>query len=132
MATGISPQLPLVVDENDGAYKLNKTLIDVVKQNLKCLVLTSPGERIMDPLFGVGLRNFLFEQNLDSTYTLISEKIREQVSKYMPFLEIIDIDIYGNPDEVFSDNRNFAKVSINYRVLPLDVDDILDIIETVD
>ena len=52
---GISPQLPLVYSHTDGPYQLNKTLKDVVRQNLKMLILTAPGERIMVPEFGVGL-----------------------------------------------------------------------------
>jgi len=57
---GISVKLPLSRDPESG-YKLNKTLKQVARQNLKMLVLTAPGERIMIPEFGVGLRNYLFE-----------------------------------------------------------------------
>ena len=56
---GIAPKLPLQLDEVDG-YRLTKTIKETVQQNLKMIVLTSPGERIMNPDFGVGLRNYLF------------------------------------------------------------------------
>ena len=58
---GVSPKLPLIVDDLDGHYGLTKTVREAVKQNFKNLILTSPGERVMDSNFGVGLRNFLFE-----------------------------------------------------------------------
>ena len=61
MAVGISVKLPLRVTGEDGAYALHKYLIGVVKQNFKNLVLTSPGERFMDPNFGVGAFALLFE-----------------------------------------------------------------------
>ena len=57
---GISPKLPLTRDKQDG-YALNKTELDSIKQNVKMVVLTSPGERVMDPSFGVGIRKYLFE-----------------------------------------------------------------------
>jgi phage baseplate assembly protein W len=57
--SGISPKLPLANNKVDGAYELNKTIKQSVNQNLKNLILTNPGERIMDPLFGVGLSQIL-------------------------------------------------------------------------
>ena len=34
---------------------------DQIKSNLINLILTTRGERVMNPLFGTGLRDFLFE-----------------------------------------------------------------------
>jgi len=56
MPSGLSPKLPLTVSEVFGPYNLNTNFEDLAKQNLKMLILTIPGERIMDPNFGVGLR----------------------------------------------------------------------------
>ena len=56
---GISVKLPLSVSAQDGAYTLNKDLLSVVKQNFKMLILTNPGEKIMDPEVGVGIQKFL-------------------------------------------------------------------------
>ena len=58
---GISPKLPLIVDDLDGHYGLTKTIREAVKQNFKNLILTSPGERVMDQQFGVGLRSYFFD-----------------------------------------------------------------------
>ena len=63
--SGISPKLPLATGFKNGVYELNTDVLQAMEQNLKNLVLTSPGERVMDPLFGVGLKNFLFEQNVE-------------------------------------------------------------------
>ena len=53
--SSISPSLPLSLDEQDG-YKMNKELVKAIQQNIKMLLLTVPGERVMDPDFGVGLK----------------------------------------------------------------------------
>ena len=74
---GISVKLPLTYNSFDGPYTLNKKTKEAVRQNFKNLVLTAPGERVMDPQFGVGMRNFLFEQMNDSLFTKISERIRK-------------------------------------------------------
>ena len=96
MAYGISVKFPLSLDVNDGAYTLNKTIKESVKQNFKNLLLTSPGERIMDPNFGVGLRNFLFENSDDFTSNDIESKIREQIDIYLPFIDILRINIIND------------------------------------
>ena len=55
----IGVRLPLTLDSTDG-FGMIKTIRDMIKQNLKMLVLTNPGERVMEPDFGVGISQFLF------------------------------------------------------------------------
>lgn len=85
-----SPKLPLLINGSNG-YENNQTVMAVINQNLKMILLTSPGERIMDPNFGVGMKRYLFEQNNSSTYSRIKGKIRRQVSEYMGYINIEDV-----------------------------------------
>ena len=57
---GLAPKLPLLYSDEDGAYRLVKSFKELVKQNFKNLVLTAPGERIMDPNFGGWIKKFSF------------------------------------------------------------------------
>ena len=121
---GYSPKLPLTLDPTDG-FRLTKTIKEVVSQNLKMLLLTSPGERVMEPAFGVGLYNFLFEQNLEYTRTGIRETIRQQVKKYMPFLVIRDISF--SPSEGLDIDENSLGIVIKYLIPATGETDILQI-----
>ena len=85
-----APTLPLTSDPSNG-YENLQTIERVALQNLKMLCLTAPGERCMDPNFGVGIRNYLFEQNVPSTHSKIKTRIIRQVGEYMPFLEIVEV-----------------------------------------
>ena len=123
---GISVKLPLVMSEIDGAYLLNKTLQETIKQNLKMLLLTIPGERIMDPDFGVGLETFLFEMNSMETQSTISAKIHEQVSRYLPFIDLKST-IYGPDSGEFGMSPNSLHITITYKVLPTSQDDVLSL-----
>ena len=125
MASGLSPKLPLQLDVQDG-YSLNKTHIEMVGQNLKMLILTAPGERIMDPLFGVGIRNYLFEMNHSLTYEEIEVRISRQVNKYMPFLEVRTV--FLGPDDVQEGDPSLMKVQIEYFIKPLRVIGALEIL----
>ena len=118
MASGLAPRLPLVFDDVFGPYGLITDFRALATQNLKMLILTNPGERIMDTEFGVGLKNYLFEQNTPSTYSEIDSKIRQQVQKYLPYIGIERIDFAvpeDNPD-LFPNNLS---VSIYFNIIPL-------------
>jgi phage baseplate assembly protein W len=98
MANGFSAVIPLQRDNEDGFYSLTKTLAQNIKQNFKNLVLTSPGERVMLTDFGVGIRNFLFENNSVVLQNDISIRISEQVETYMPFIRIDNIEFVEEND----------------------------------
>jgi hypothetical protein len=118
MASGLAPRLPLVFDDVYGPYGLITDFRTLATQNLKMLILTNPGERIMDTEFGVGLKSYLFEQNTPSTYSEIDSKIRQQVKKYLPYIGIERIDFAvpeDNPD-LFPNNLS---VSIYFNIIPL-------------
>ena len=85
--SGKSPKLPLYRDSQDG-YTLNKTLRAVARQNLKMVILTSPGERIMIPDFGVGIRQYLFENPTEDIFFDLRSRLFEQARKYVPYVTI--------------------------------------------
>jgi len=120
--SGLSPKLPLSIDPEDG-YALIKDYVSLVKQNLKMLILTSPGERIMMPEFGVGLRGYLFEQLTDLTKGDIDSKIRDQVSRYLSYLEI-DLITFSDIDADLA-LPNAIKITLSYSIVPLELMDSL-------
>ncbi len=121
---GFSPKLPLLHDKTgDGLYGLNKTLSDTVKQNLKMLILTNPGERIMDSNFGVGIRRFIFEQDTDQLRQKLSTRITEQITKYLNYVVISDI-IISPPN---SNDENLLFLKIIYYVPAINIKDTLNI-----
>ena len=116
---GISPKLPLRVYSVDGFYALTKKITETIQQNLKMLILTTPGERMMNPEFGVGLRNFLFENRGEGTAEGIKNKISTQVQRYIPAIKLTNIIIANAPSSeltVDTDAHNLL-VRIEY-VIP--------------
>ena len=122
---GLAPALPLVYDDEDG-YRLIKNYRNLATQNLKMLILTVPGERMMDPIFGVGLIRFLFEPSLPATHGSIRAKILEQVRLYLSYIEITDIKISDSSDndEI---SENYISVKISYKIKPLELFDELEL-----
>ena len=124
MAEGISVKIPFFYDEGDGPYGLNKTLPEAVKQNFKHLVLTTPGEKPIDPEFGVGVYRLLFENATGEIIGDLEGRIIEQANKYMPFVDVINVS--GN----FFENR--LDLSIKYFIKPLGMSEVLSLNLTTD
>lgn len=120
---GFSPKLPIMYSKEDGVYTLNKTILDTIRQNLKMLLLTVPGERLTDIKFGVGLRRYLFSQDTDELRGTIQANIYEQVKKYLSYITIKDIIF--NP--AGSSVDNVLSITIRYTVTSLNINDELNI-----
>lgn len=109
MRSGITPSFPFQVDTQDSDYLLLQTTPELVRQNLKNLILTSPGERIMDPQFGAGIRRFLFQNRTDATTSTIRGVILSQIKRYMPFVSVEAVEF--STDE---ENENYLGIAIKY------------------
>jgi phage baseplate assembly protein W len=80
------------------------TTKDQIKSNIKSLLLTQKGERLMQPTFGSDLRRYLFEpisSNLDS---FIEDSIMEAINTWMPYVTVESI-IYDTSNDLKDMNR---------------------------
>jgi hypothetical protein len=86
-----------------------ETVEDQNRANLISILLTQPGERVGEGLedFGVGVKNLLFESNIDLTF--LKEKIQTQVSRFLGNIQIRDISTG------LSEDKHTAFIGITYR-----------------
>lgn len=117
-SVGIS--LPLG-SSNNGYFAVNYTTKDQVKTNLRNLILTEPGERIGNPLFGTPLRRFIFEPYMEGEFEEgIENAITTAINTYMPFITIDSI-IFDNSNE--NKDKHLVnlelKYSINFSAIPI-------------
>lgn len=115
---GYDARLPLLTGGQDG-FVLVEGVEEAVKQDFMILLLTEPGERTMDPEFGVGLKKFLFENLTYGTLGSIEDRIRKQVLKYMSFLKLENIEFSSalntSEDALVTDmDENRISISITY------------------
>jgi len=129
--SGISPALPLLYTKEDGPYGLNKNIKDALHQNFKHLLLTSKGERVMIPNFGVGLRSFLFRNFTPALLEEIRSEINRQVATYMPFIDVVEIEFITSDQQPDSVALNQVNLRIRYIILPTNEEDQLSIFESV-
>jgi phage baseplate assembly protein W len=101
MANAYSVKLPL----EEGQLSIdnyNTALVDVARQNIKMILLTTPGERIMLPDFGVGFRRFLFQQNNVFLANDIKNAIQQQIAKYAAGIKIEDLQVITDTGELIT------------------------------
>lgn len=131
MAIGLDASLPLRIDDTSSFYVLNETTSENIKQNVKMLLLTAPGERVMLPNYGVGLRDFLFENTPEYK---ISEKIREQVATYLNTITIVTLQI--NKEDMRTsfktgqDAENVLIVKMVYAINGTNIREAIELVET--
>ncbi len=126
--SGITLKIPVQPSSQDGFYALTKDVKENTKQAIKMIVLTSPGEKIMNPSFGVGIKQYLFEQFSDVLYKTVKGRILEQVKKYIPYVEIISVDFFDTNRDIISRadaEANVLAIEIKYAITNLNVFDSL-------
>jgi len=108
-AIGIT--LPLTFGEN--TFEQSFLTNEQVKSNIKNLLLTKKGERILQPEFGSGLQSLLFEPNVDDLAGKIEDTINDSLKKWLPYVTMEEINIEST-DELRDNNR--LNVSIDFRI----------------
>jgi uncharacterized protein len=84
-----------------------------VKSNIKNLLLTKRGERVLQPEFGSGLQELLFEQSVDDFEIKIEDTINETLEQWLPYVFVDEIDI-NSSNELKDNNR--INVSLKFRI----------------
>jgi len=116
----LTPQLPLSESgeleyEHIGEYRA------LIQQNFKNLILTIPGERMMDPDFGVGIQRYLFETSVGSASSEIKSQVALKISKYMPFVRLNNVLVEEGEAEAS------LRVRIFYSVPTLAIDEYINL-----
>ena len=82
-----------------------------IRQSIQLILATNPGERVMRPDFGAGLRDFVYEPADLTTIHRLSTRVRESLIDYEPRISVQSVDVTIDPIA-----RNTLYVSITYLV----------------
>jgi phage baseplate assembly protein W len=74
------------------------TTKDQIKSNLLNLLLTSPGERVMNPAFGSGLKRFIFEDITSTSLDSLQESLLASISLYIPDITVTNLNFDTDQD----------------------------------
>jgi phage baseplate assembly protein W len=89
------PLLPLP----DGNGRITyPTLESSVRDSIKVILTTRPGEQLMRRQFGAGLQNFLNESNTLTTRRRINDAISDSIQQWEPRVILDRLDVMEVPD----------------------------------
>jgi phage baseplate assembly protein W len=95
------------ISDNNGIFPVNYTTLSQAKDNLKNLILTKKGERVMNPEFGCDVWLLLFEQIIPGQIeTQIENTILDAVSNWLPYLNIDEIIFDYDETDIDVNNIN--------------------------
>lgn len=90
---------------SNGVFSTNYTTLTQAKDNLKNLILTKKGERLMNPDFGCDVWLVLFEQMDGATIeTRIETAIVDAVDTWLPYLSLTSI-VFDYDDNDIDTNK---------------------------
>jgi phage baseplate assembly protein W len=115
---GVGVNLPF---SHPQCFTSNFTSTAALKNNIINYFLTEPGERLDNPLFGGGLRKFLFEQITNNTLEGIEDHISSKLESQFPSVRLDRIDVLRLEDS------NTVRVIIKYSIPQQGVSDDLEI-----
>jgi len=100
-----------LINSRFGYWNPTTTTDGRIKSNLKHLLLTNKGERIMHPNFGCDIYRTLFENidNIESPFETLKDRINDQVKIWMPYITLGYIDL-----SVDEDDENKINMSVSY------------------
>ena len=115
-----TPKFPLKFGDR-ASWEQVEEVKQLVFFHMKNLILTSPGERISDADYGVGMRRFLFEPITVGTLNNIAKTIDIALQRYLSYIDVEDISVTSPPES------NSINVKIFFTVPDLDISEVLDL-----
>ena len=117
-STGVGIDLPF-----NGPTGVNTTYTskDAIKSNLLNFILTGKKERVMNPSFGSGVRDLLFEPITENLTDQIEGLIYGGVETYFPQVQINSLTVDLSPD------TRTVTIYLGYSVINTNIEDELQI-----
>ena len=82
-----------------------------IEQAIWIILGTNPGERVMRPDFGAGLKVFLFEPMNSATIEKLKRRVRESLVAWEPRIDVKEVEVDAEHPE-----HNRLLIDIQYRV----------------
>lgn len=96
----------------DGTLEMAHAEQDI-RESLIIILSTSPGERVMQPAFGCGLRALVFESVDEGLRTRIKDVVVRAVRQFEHRVEVELVAVHGDGDAI---NAGVLHIELSYRI----------------
>lgn len=114
-----SISVPFRFTSDSGAVATSASLASIVEQNIIDILTTSPGERVMNPKYGAGLKNLLFEEMDELVFAEYRMDAIQELNEYLTTGKVVDLSIIVPQDNFYGEDTDTTiSVSVKYVVPP--------------
>jgi phage baseplate assembly protein W len=120
----LRPRVAIGVDipfSDPGVFTPNYQTRDAIRNNLINYFLTNPGERIENPLFGAGLREYIFTQINQDNFDFIKEDIQDKLFENFPDVSVKSVEVLRDV------NENTIIIKITYSIPNTGINDTIEL-----
>lgn len=64
-----------------------------IRQSIRLILATAPGERIMRPDFGCGIHELLFEPLTPALVALVADRVSTALARWEPRIDVLKVDV---------------------------------------
>jgi len=92
---------PLAIDAGGGRVKQETDYEEYIRQLIRQVLLTAPGERVHRPDFGAGVRRLIFAPNSPATASLTQTTVYQALTTWLGrLIEVEDVQAEANGERL--------------------------------
>ena len=103
-------KFPVAVNPATGRIAMSEFEEDI-KESIRIIVSTAPGERVMRPEFGCGIHDLAFAPMSRITIGLFESRVREAINKFEARIDIVKLEISTRDAD-----RGKLEIDLTYRI----------------
>jgi hypothetical protein len=111
-----------------GPFTLSYTTEEQSISNLKNLLLTRKGERLMHPTFGTQIYDSLFEPNTENLREILTDQLSEDIKFWLPYIIIDGLDVNMDADNQGGGYGYMISIKLSYRTTEQGANQVINII----
>lgn len=126
--------IPYPVRKTAKGFFYTESGINQIKADILQLLLTNPGERVMNPFFGTPLKRLIFNPNDITLQTEARNMILQAIQRWEPRIAIQEIEVTNSIDRTslnLMDDRSSIDNILFIRILFFDPQDLKEVQELV-
>jgi phage baseplate assembly protein W len=105
---GVGWAFPVATDATgaiaEAAYEID------IEQSVRIILGTEPGERVMRPDFGAGLRGMVFEPINTTTIALVQYRVQQALIQWEPRIDSVNVVVGFDPP------NGRLRIDVSYRI----------------
>lgn len=114
-------KFPFKISSNHGRVEISSES-ENIRESVRIILLTEPGERRLHPEFGTRLQQFLFENNDSQTEEMIRREVRHSLQMWEKRIQNIRVEVQMVPK-----NQGELYIAVTYSIINRGEDDRVEI-----